>query len=233
MTDNKKVETELNKANPWYTDEQLLNIGSPIQKRTIKQRWDFFNKIIQGYKQKHPHKILKILDAGCGDGINLSFLSQISKAQIFACDYNPLRVKRAKTAFPKIKDSQQDLTKPKLDQKDFDVITSGQRCRSLDTLISKQRVGRTDNVTNSLKGPQGEFENTQRTLSLIKSARTELENKFKIDLSDPDKTLLIEIDTPIENVPNIMFVDGSPGSAVTLYLYSYPGVLYLPRQDER
>lgn len=68
---------------------------------------------------------MKILDAGCGDGVNLKVLTKIPHAEIYGIDYNPLRVERVRKTFPQARIIQADLTK--LDMTDgFDVILCSQ-----------------------------------------------------------------------------------------------------------
>lgn len=121
----RNVNQEIAKANPWYVSYQLENLQNPHQVRTIKERWKFIGKIIDKI-QNAVHRPLRILDAGCGDGINLAMLTQIPTAEIFAIDYNPIRVERVKENFPDVKISQQDMTNLNMKEKDFDIILCSQ-----------------------------------------------------------------------------------------------------------
>lgn len=98
-----KVQQEIVKKNDWYVGdqfkEQFLNSGI---KHTINARWRTFEKKILNWVQKEGKQglDLRVLDAGCGDGINLLGLKEIIdrnglSATIQGCDYNPVRINRA------------------------------------------------------------------------------------------------------------------------------------------
>ncbi len=86
---------------PWYTDDQITNqLGNPATRNTIESRWQIFAEVVASIGQSHARPV-RILDAGCGDGINLVGLHEVARnsgteAEITACDYNPLRVSRAR-----------------------------------------------------------------------------------------------------------------------------------------
>ncbi|MDD5569334.1 MAG: methyltransferase domain-containing protein [Candidatus Pacebacteria bacterium] len=109
--ENSSVRKKIASKNPWYTDQQIPNIENPIQTRTIHRRWSFFNWGLECLFKMDNNNSIKILDAGCGDGINQVFLTTLKNATIYACDYNPLRIERAKKAFPKTTFYEHDLTK--------------------------------------------------------------------------------------------------------------------------
>ncbi len=108
MTNHKDSASEITKriqdGNSWYvTDQikaQLDNLGIREQ---IKQRWGVFEKaIILWFVNCKKEKVetIRMLDAGCGDGINLLGISEIAKRNnlpidIFALDYNQLRIERS------------------------------------------------------------------------------------------------------------------------------------------
>jgi 2-polyprenyl-3-methyl-5-hydroxy-6-metoxy-1,4-benzoquinol methylase len=121
-----RVQSEINRSNPWYVAEHLPNINNPNQIRTIRERWNFISKIIYVLSSSYSGKKLKILDAGCGDGINLTILSKMPNAQITACDYNPIRIQRTKKAFPNVKVIHQDLSNVQIDEDSFDIILCSQ-----------------------------------------------------------------------------------------------------------
>lgn len=122
----KNIQEKIDGGNPWYVDEQLPNLDNPVQIRVIKKRWGFFNKIIGLKRAEVNGRKLKFLDAGCGDGINLSFIANMPDVSLFACDYNPLRVERARKQFPQINITWQDLTNIQWDERDFDIILCSQ-----------------------------------------------------------------------------------------------------------
>ncbi|OGV40078.1 MAG: hypothetical protein A2020_13850 [Lentisphaerae bacterium GWF2_45_14] len=123
---NEKVLDRINNGNEWYVYEQLLSLNNPRQTRVIRNRWKFFDKILE-YKYKEcGGRKLKLLDAGCGDGINLTYFTSKDFLEVHACDYNPLRVERVREKFAGLQVSQQDLTKLDLPSDNFDVILCSQ-----------------------------------------------------------------------------------------------------------
>jgi 2-polyprenyl-3-methyl-5-hydroxy-6-metoxy-1,4-benzoquinol methylase len=121
-----KVEAEIHKENPWYVNDQLTNLSNPYQIRTIRQRWGFINKCIESMHILRPDRKLKILDAGCGDGINLTILSKIPNASVTAYDYNPLRIERTREKFPDVRAVEQDLTNIQRGEDIFHIILCSQ-----------------------------------------------------------------------------------------------------------
>lgn len=102
MKFDRTPEEEINKDNPWYTDQQFIEqLGRAGRKAVIVQRWIVFESVINNYITKSDNTtIVNILDAGCGDGINLWGLTEMKKKngwhmEISGVDYNPLRVERA------------------------------------------------------------------------------------------------------------------------------------------
>jgi len=99
---NKDPLKQILENNPWYTDDQFAaQLESPGKKIALKNRWNIFESIINSFLSNLKVKTLKILDSGCGDGINLFALSQIARKnnwdfELYGIDYNPLRVERAR-----------------------------------------------------------------------------------------------------------------------------------------
>lgn len=101
-TASKHVAEKVKKDNLWYTDDQFaVQFGSPGMRSSIEHRWSFFeSEIERWYADSNAKQHLRVLDAGCGDGINLFGLSQIlnrigASAKLFGMDYNSLRLSRA------------------------------------------------------------------------------------------------------------------------------------------
>lgn len=120
------VKDALASGNPWYVQEQLANLKNPHQMRIIRQRWDFFLEAVEDQKTIRSGEPLKVLDAGCGDGINLAILTTIPGIRLFACDYNPIRTERASRVFADVFISQQDLRCVGLADEVFDLIVCSQ-----------------------------------------------------------------------------------------------------------
>ena len=120
---------EVEKNNPWYNDDQfLLQMENPAVQKVILARWAIFRSVIDQYTAPlKANHIFQILDAGCGDGINLIGLDQIKtelglNCEIHACDYNQIRLERAKR-FSFIKSFKEaDLLKMPYEDDSFDII---------------------------------------------------------------------------------------------------------------
>lgn len=92
------------RCNPWYTDNQFKNqLSFPGSRLVIENRWKFFGDAIRRMVVEHQEiargGFLHLLDAGCGDGINLSGLANIARHEewplsLYGIDYNPVRVAR-------------------------------------------------------------------------------------------------------------------------------------------
>jgi len=103
MKDNRlTVSEQLEAKNPWYIAEQKLQLTIPAMRELIENRWSIIEKTILMMKKNNKEiDSFLVLDAGCGDGNNLLGLQKVSKnlgidIQLYALDYNTLRVKRVK-----------------------------------------------------------------------------------------------------------------------------------------
>ncbi|MEK9628584.1 MAG: methyltransferase domain-containing protein [Nitrospinota bacterium] len=103
---------QLSRNNPWYIDDQFTKqFKRPGPRAVIENRWNIFENAIRKFFSKSnigaSQSPAKILDAGCGDGINLFGLNNMAQknqwnVSIYGSDYNPLRLERAsKFAFVK------------------------------------------------------------------------------------------------------------------------------------
>jgi 2-polyprenyl-3-methyl-5-hydroxy-6-metoxy-1,4-benzoquinol methylase len=89
----------------WYTDDQFeRQLGNAAHAAVIHRRWNAFAAALQRFSQQmtagHP---VRVLDAGCGDGINLVGLRRILTDlgvpwHLVAVDMNPVRIERARAA---------------------------------------------------------------------------------------------------------------------------------------
>ena len=137
MKDTHDPNEQINKQNPWYIDDQFAKqYGRPGTKAIIEGRWKVFEKAIlehfQTIDMPSADRPSRILDAGCGDGINLFGLNKMINAHkwkslIYGTDYNPLRLERAsKLSFvEEIKQSSLDNDLPYADGW-FDVVICNQ-----------------------------------------------------------------------------------------------------------
>jgi 2-polyprenyl-3-methyl-5-hydroxy-6-metoxy-1,4-benzoquinol methylase len=119
---------EISANNQWYIDDQidqqLKKFGS---NKVVSERWDFFKKIIDDYIEKSNEKKVSILDAGCGDGINLIFFKKyLDRATISASDYNPSRLEKVKKRFPEINSFKFDLLNDEFPDLKYDIIILSQ-----------------------------------------------------------------------------------------------------------
>ncbi|MCF6339844.1 MAG: class I SAM-dependent methyltransferase [Sulfurimonas sp.] len=109
----------------WYEDDHFdIQFTEDYQKKQIQNRWDIFKKIILVHQSKK--KKLKVLDLGCGDGINILGIQNILndleyEYDITGSDFNELRLKRVKERFENVKVKQIDIINDKIDEK-YDLI---------------------------------------------------------------------------------------------------------------
>lgn len=103
MTQHHDPRAEVSSGNPWYTDDQFAKqYRRPGPRAVIENRWNVFESAIGEYFASLAPSAAPahILDAGCGDGINLFGLDKIIRANgwnasLYGVDYNELRVARA------------------------------------------------------------------------------------------------------------------------------------------
>lgn len=99
-------DVEIAAGNPWYLADQFrAQLGSRGRRRVIENRWRVFGEMLQAWAAPDSGRELRVLDAGCGDGINLVGLRQIAAGQqrrlrVTGVDYNPLRLARARSNDP-------------------------------------------------------------------------------------------------------------------------------------
>lgn len=99
-------DAEIAAGNPWYLADQFqAQLGSRGRRRVIENRWRVFGEMLQAWAAPASGGALRVLDAGCGDGINLVGLRQIAadhqrQLRVTGVDYNPLRLQRARTNDP-------------------------------------------------------------------------------------------------------------------------------------
>ena len=110
----------------WNKDDQFKNqFSTRFQKQQIKTRWNYFKQLIQKHGFDNSKK-LKVLDFGCGDGINILGIKNILdsmdlKHTIKGVDFNTERLEKVKKRFPDVNIGQIDIVNDILDEK-FDLI---------------------------------------------------------------------------------------------------------------
>ena len=109
----------------WYEDDQFANqYSTPAQKELIENRWQVFEVLIKTHD--FGTDSLKVLDLGCGDGINIMGLKKILDTQgktyaITGVDFNQSRLEKVKKRFPDVEVQVYDLIEDQWDKK-FDLI---------------------------------------------------------------------------------------------------------------
>jgi 2-polyprenyl-3-methyl-5-hydroxy-6-metoxy-1,4-benzoquinol methylase len=100
----REAQGEISAGNPWYVEDQFrVQLGSAASRAVVENRWSVFARAIDEWSRLHGGAApSRILDAGCGDGINLMFLSRMRterqwRTTIVGTDYSSLRVSRART----------------------------------------------------------------------------------------------------------------------------------------
>lgn len=113
------------KNNPWYTSEQV-EAAQRHQRRTTQRRYRFILQCIDDYLQCHNREPIRILDAGCGDGVQLQGLIQIPGLEVWGTDYNLLRTSRAKKNFPTTHIVCEDILHLSYRPASFDIVLCSQ-----------------------------------------------------------------------------------------------------------
>lgn len=144
-------EEQIQLKNPWYTGDQVdIQLGSKGTRRVIEERWNIFHSMIREWLAGMPEnerKKLRLLDAGCGDGVNLIGLHDILTGQLdfqyVGMDYSPLRVKRASSRDYHVLLSQADLRRIPFKDDSFDVVLCNQVLEHIpDTSLVLQEMNR-------------------------------------------------------------------------------------------
>ena len=124
MKTNEKIKIKMESQDPWYTTDQIQSSLQRSMKRIIEGRQNFFSQVISNHIKNKDHPV--ILDAGCGDGVNLILLSHFERARVYGMDYNPIRTTRVKTKLQDISIIQGDLLTLPFKEQTFDVILLNQ-----------------------------------------------------------------------------------------------------------
>lgn len=117
----------IRQGDPWYTADQHDSAASPPQRRIIEKRIAFLLKAIDEVKAaKASPGPLRILDAGCGDGVLLQALAGLPDVELSGVDYNPLRVQRAHARVPSAVVKEGNLLCLEFPDRWFDVAVASQ-----------------------------------------------------------------------------------------------------------
>ncbi|GJL61931.1 MAG: hypothetical protein NPIRA04_05850 [Nitrospirales bacterium] len=103
---SESIRKKVAEGDAWYTESQHLSqLGSPGGRWALEWRWGLFGHILDQWlmrknSQDRLPSPLQVLDAGCGDGINIKVLHDLLSrrnisVEIVGCDYNNLRLNRA------------------------------------------------------------------------------------------------------------------------------------------
>jgi 2-polyprenyl-3-methyl-5-hydroxy-6-metoxy-1,4-benzoquinol methylase len=78
------------------------------------------------YMKSHNSTPLRILDAGCGDGVHFQGLTEIPELEIWGIDYNPIRIARDRQKFVSINILCGDLLHTPFKPNVFDIVLCSQ-----------------------------------------------------------------------------------------------------------
>jgi 2-polyprenyl-3-methyl-5-hydroxy-6-metoxy-1,4-benzoquinol methylase len=122
---------QISKGDPWYVADQITSSQSRRQRRIITDRITFILQIVTEWRdkigqQQGSAKPLRLLDAGCGDGVLLRVLTRLESFKVYGVDYNSLRVDRAKKNAPEALIREGDLRNIGFEKDFFDVIIMSQ-----------------------------------------------------------------------------------------------------------
>ncbi len=118
-------EEEIRSKNPWYVSDQFESAQNHA-KPTIQRRYDFISRSIERYIKDSKKRRIRVLDAGCGDGIQLQGLLVNPALDVWGIDYNPIRTRRALQRFRNVEVICGDLIYAPFKPGVFDIILCSQ-----------------------------------------------------------------------------------------------------------
>jgi len=123
---NSKISHELESHNPWYTEDQHHCSEDNSQIRIISERKEYLKRVLSEFKSIVQNTNIAVLDAGCGDGVNLKYLRDLQLSSLYGLEYNPVRVVRAKGCVPAACIVLGDLLNNPFKKESFDIILLNQ-----------------------------------------------------------------------------------------------------------
>ena len=120
-----RAKEETLRGNPWYTEDQFAFVQK-YATRTIQRRYDFILNSISKYQQSISRECLRLLDAGCGDGVQLQGLIRMEGLEISGIDYNSVRTGRVNQKFQNVKLICGDLLHMPFKLEAFDIVLCSQ-----------------------------------------------------------------------------------------------------------
>lgn len=85
---------KIEEGNSWYTGDQFQ--AREVYGRTMARRIHFILRHAEGLAAQGDPTSIRVLDAGCGDGVILAELCKLPEAEVWGIEYNPLRLERAR-----------------------------------------------------------------------------------------------------------------------------------------
>jgi 2-polyprenyl-3-methyl-5-hydroxy-6-metoxy-1,4-benzoquinol methylase len=132
MKSSQNPGVEIAAANPWYVEDQFaVQFGSAAFRAVVENRWRVFARAMDEWVARRDGRPpVRVLDAGCGDGINLSFLDRLAESRrwstkLIGADYSTLRITRARNQHASGL-VQTSLTALGFDDSSFDVVLCNQ-----------------------------------------------------------------------------------------------------------
>lgn len=131
MTDRaaEHVSRRISDNDPWYTSDQFLEQwGNPSMRAVIQGRWARWAVALDLWLGgRAPDRPLHVLDAGCGDGINLQWLrDELAQrglaSSLVGMDYNALRLSRVAQRYAHISPILGDLGAIPVQSDAFDLV---------------------------------------------------------------------------------------------------------------
>ena len=119
----------ISEGDRWYTDSHFrAQMRTSGRRRVIENRWRVYKAMIAAWLvERGESTSFTLLDAGCGDGLNLVGLKQMARSEgwqmrVRAIDYNPLRAERARAYAPDVPVQRASLYAVPYRTNSFDVV---------------------------------------------------------------------------------------------------------------